>query len=412
MSRLIRLAALLVCSFIISFSITGCYDNSEIEDLAYVIAIGIDEVDDNNFNLTFQTAIPQAITGGGGEGTAIISFKTDNFLSGLKKASEYLSRRINLSHTKIIVFSESVAKKGITAFINGFQESLEIRQDIKIVVSSEEAKKYLESVQPKLSANPSKYYELLFRSYETDFLVPQTQLEDFQYRAKSVGAQPVAILTAPDKNINESGKSESGGGGEGKKTGGEQEKKSGGGEEGGKEGEEQKQSMSLKGLAVFNNDKMIGTLDEKESSILAVMTGSKNINLTLVDPFDDKYKILSSIKRERASTTAINFQKGKPVITLDLKLDINIESSQSSIDYGIPQNSEKLNNIYRDLLAKEIKKLLEKVTYGLKSDVFGYGELAKKNFLTSKNWESAQWQKVFPQAEYKLKLETEIITRK
>lgn len=406
MNKSIRVTAALICLFFCSGILTGCYDNREIEDLAYVIAIGIDEADGNSFDLTFQTAVPQAITGGGGEGTDITSYKTDNFLSGLKKSSQYLSRTINLSHTKIIVVSEAVAQKGISAFVKGLEQGLQIRQDINIIVAAEGAKKYLESIQPKLSSNPSRYYELLFKSYESDFLVPQARLEDLLYRAKSQGAQPLAIYTAEDNTILESKKPEGEGGGGEKESGGG--KKSGGASEKGGGGEEPKR-MSLSGLAVFKSDRMVGRLSAREASVFALMTGRNNISFDIADPRDSRFKVLSSLKREKASTTEVRFKNGKPCININFSVDINVQSVQSGYDYDEPKNADLLNRAYRKLLEKEVQDLLRKVTYEYKSDIFGYGELAKRNFITIKEWEKAKWPDVFPETKYNLRLETEVV---
>lgn len=410
MSRFMRATGAVMAVIIISAVLTGCYDNTEIEDLAYVVAIGIDEADNNSFNLTFQTAVPQAISGGGGEGTDITSFKTDNFLSGLKKTGEYLSRKINLSHTKILVVSEEVANKGVIAFLNGLQHQTEIRQDINIIVAAEGAKNYIESIQPKLSSNPAKYYELLFKSYETDFLVPATQLEDYLYRSKNREAQPIAIYTAVDSTINESKAPESGGGGDNKKSGGgTDKKKSGGGSSGQQSGEKEKKNMSIKGLAVFKADKMVGKLNADEASIFALMTGAKSINFDVIDPMDTRFKVLSSIRREKSSHTKVRFVDGKPVIDINIRLDIDVQSVQSDTDFDRQENADRLNNAYSKLLEDRIKNLLKKTTYDFKSDIFGYGELAKRNFATMEAWRKTNWSELFPEARYNLYLQTEII---
>ena len=408
MNRLIRCSAAFLCVLLLISILTGCYDNREIEDLAYVIAIGIDEAEGDNFNLTFQTAVPQAITGGGGEGTDITSYKTDNFLSGLKKSGQYLSRNINLSHTKVIIVSEAIAKKGITAFINGLQQGMQIRQDINIIVAAEGAKKYLESIQPKISSNPSKYYELLFQSYESDFLIPQARLEEYLYRAKNKDAQPVAIYTAVDKTIVETKKPEDNGE-EGKPAAGkdEEEKKGGGGSKKGED--EEKKKMSLSGLAVFKSDKMVGSLTPKEASIFALMTGPNNINLEIVDPLDRRLKVLSNVKKEKTSRTKVTFKNGKPIVTIDLNMDISVQSVQSDYDYDNPENADILNKAYKEMLEKEIQKLLSKATYEYKSDIFGYGILARRNFLSIDDWEKAKWTDAFSETKYNVRLNTEVI---
>jgi spore germination protein KC len=223
-----------------------------------------------------------------------------------------------------------------------------------------------------------------------------------------MGAQPIAIYTSVDKTINESKKPE-GGGDQGKKdSGGGKQKKSGGGSEK-KDGGEEEKKMSLNGLAVFKLDKMVGRLNPREASLFALMTGSNNISLEVTDPLDNRFKVLSYVKKEKSSTTNVTFKNGKPVIDINLIMDINVQSVQSDNDYDETKNADKLNKAYGEMIENEIKALLEKVTYEYKSDIFGYGEMAKKNFMTIEKWEKAKWLEIFPQTKYNLRLDTEII---
>ena len=58
---------------IICLSLTGCYDKTELDNLAYVIGIGLDvgeaqnseddDSDGENLNITYQIAIPVKIAG-------------------------------------------------------------------------------------------------------------------------------------------------------------------------------------------------------------------------------------------------------------------------------------------------------------------------------------------------------------
>ncbi len=380
-------------------TLSGCYDNNEIENFAYVIAIGVDEADLNSFNLTLQTAVPKSISGGGegggggGKSTDIISFKTDNFLSGLKKASQYRSMQINLSHTEIIVVSENIAKRGIIPFLNGLQQNMDIRPNVRIIVTAGEAKEYIESVQPKLLSNPSKYYELLFKSYETDFLVPYTQLEDYLYRAKNYPAQPIAIYTQVDKAINDKKPSKDD---EGKKS---------------DDGESEKSSdkMTIKGLAVFQMDKMVGTLIPEEATIYTLLTGkNSNLQIEVTDPLDNRFKVLGTVIKENSSTTEVKIKNGKPKISLNLKLNVDVQAVQSDNNYNESDKAEKLKKAYEEYLNKGLKELLSKVTYEYKSDIFGFGQFAKLNFKTINEWEMAKWHEIFPQSEYEYKIELKI----
>jgi spore germination protein KC len=402
MSKKIRIASLLLITVFSVVSVSGCYDSNEIEDLAYVIAIGIDKADKESFNLTFQTAVPKSIAGGEGESLDTKTFKTDNFLSGLKKTSGYLDRKINLSHTQIIAVSEDIAKEGITAFLNGLQQNIELRPNVNIIVAAEGAQKYIESIKPILSSSPAKHYNLLFSSYETDFLVKDTQLEDYLYRAKNQSAQPVAIYAAIDKAISDESKSDE----KSKKPNEGEKKKSE--EESKKSSEDENKAIAIKGLAVFKADKMVGKLNEDEAMLFSLMTSTKNKDIEIVDPLDDKFKVLGNVKRSKLSSTKVILNNGKPKISINLKLNIDIKAVQSDNDYDEPEKAAKLKIAYEQYLNKGLTDLFSKTTKKLQSDIFGFGQQAKRNFKTIDEWEKAKWQEIFPESQYDLRLDVKI----
>ncbi len=385
MSKITKLFYIILCMTIIMVTLTGCYDNREIEDLAYVVAIGIDEADNNMFNLTFQTAVPKSITTGEGETTDIKSFKTDNFLSGFRKTGRYLSKKINLSHTKIIVVSEEIAKRGLLPFLNGLQNYMELRPNVNIIVAANGAKNYIESLQPKISANPTKYYDMMFKSYQTDFRVPSSQLGDYLYRTRSTGSQPVTIYTEVDNTVVESKKPDT------------DKPEEGAGEE--------KKSMSIKGLAVFNRDKMKGSLDSEETSLYALMTGSiDTIKLEVKDPLDERYKILSNVSLDRSSKTSVQVYGDKPQINIELNLRADIEAVQSNIIYSDTAKLQRVQKEYEDYLKNEMNSLLNKASNTYKSDIFGFGQIAKKNYSSVSQWEQIKWHEIFPNAVYKVSI--------
>lgn len=52
--------------FSLCLGLTGCYDKKEVDDLAYVLALGIDKGKTNTLKVTLQYAVPSKLGGGGG----------------------------------------------------------------------------------------------------------------------------------------------------------------------------------------------------------------------------------------------------------------------------------------------------------------------------------------------------------
>ena len=56
MKRITKLVSLSLVFALVLVALTGCYDAYGIEELAYVVAIGLDTSDNNNIELTVQIA--------------------------------------------------------------------------------------------------------------------------------------------------------------------------------------------------------------------------------------------------------------------------------------------------------------------------------------------------------------------
>ena len=102
--------------------ICGCADSNEPNNIAYVTAVGIDRSKNNkeNYDITFQIAKPTQISGGaseeGGKGGEIIqniTVEAPTIYAGIETANFIISKMISLSHVKLFVFSEEIAREGI-----------------------------------------------------------------------------------------------------------------------------------------------------------------------------------------------------------------------------------------------------------------------------------------------------------
>ena len=137
---------LLILIFTFSTLFTASYTSQSVNDLAYAVAIGIDTGSNNNLKITFQFTKSNS----SGEGSSDVSPTITNSVespsidSGINLMNTYISKEINLSHCKIIVFSEEVASRGISKEIYSLMNKIEIRPDANVVVSKCDAKDFIE----------------------------------------------------------------------------------------------------------------------------------------------------------------------------------------------------------------------------------------------------------------------------
>ncbi len=374
-----KIIAVFIIIAMLVLPLSGCYDSNEIENLAYAIAVGIDKGQQKEFKLTFQIAVPTKISGGGEESLTLKSFETDNILSGLKSVSESISRQINLSHAKLIVFSEDIAKEGLSGIINGLVNTVEIRPTANIIISTGSAYGYLDATDTNLSLSPSKYYELLFKSYEREFYTPSIQLNDFVYKLRNSGTQPIAMLCENNAVKRDSANSKQGA------------------------------VSGIKGLAVFKGDKLVAELDHTNMSIFSLLTKTnENVYMTISDPQDSKYNVLSIVRTQPETSYKIKIEDGIPKISILLYLKGKIVGAQGKYNYLDEAHAVLLENAYREDISDKLKAFLAIIAYQDKTDIVGFGAYAKRNFLTQKQWESFDWNNAFAKAQFHVEVKFRI----
>ena len=112
MSKLARnnLIFVVIIFFLVAF--TPSYISLDIDNLVYVVAIGIDKGTKEKFNISFQ------FTPGGSHSETGSSEKPELVLNSVEASSidsainlmnAYMSKELSLSHCRLVIFSEEVA---------------------------------------------------------------------------------------------------------------------------------------------------------------------------------------------------------------------------------------------------------------------------------------------------------------
>jgi spore germination protein KC len=161
-----------------------------IDDLAYVMAVGIDVGTTAKYKIslqlsTIESSATEAIikpeeneedSSGGGKGASgsssssggqnssnsfeIYTMECDSLDTAINITNTFLNKDITLSHCKVLVISEEQAKEDIARIINTFINKVEIRPDCNIIISSIPKDEFSGSNVPKLENLLSKYYDI------------------------------------------------------------------------------------------------------------------------------------------------------------------------------------------------------------------------------------------------------------
>ncbi len=299
-------------------------------------------------------------------------------------------------HTKYVVISEKLAKKGITELLMSLVRYREIRKTAHVVIVKGSAEDFLKENKPTIGTTLSKTMELLMEgTYNTGYF-PNTTLHDFHNSVHSTYEQAIAIKGAVNdfKNIKENGDTDYKGyiktGGE--YTAGEIPRKGG-------------SKVDLFGTAVFKWGKMVGELNGDETRILLIVRNEFNRGIfTIEDPKSHNSAISLNVQQVKPPETTIRFEEGRPIIKLNIMLEGELLAVESMINYNTYQLKPLIERAFEKYVREETYKLFEKCK-DLNADVFQFGTVAAKHFMTIQEWEQFKWLDRFQDSEINVNVE-------
>ena len=366
----------LLLGVITVFLLTGCWNRIEVNDIAIVTAIGLDLVEENMIRLTLQVAIPTklgpagASSGGGKDrSTFVISEKGVTVSEAYRKLQMKLSRRVFFSQSRVLLISESLARKGIFNIIDFYTRFHQPRMNSFIMFTEGAASEVIKNMPNLESVSAEETKELAKLSVGLKVYV-----RDFLNMLLTDGLEPYAPqykLTSVEVDTeNESGK-----------------------------------IQAINGAAVFKKDKLIGWMDETETrGILWLRNEIEGGVITIKVP-----------KEKGGGNISLDIIRSKTKILPhhdhgQMKITVNVTSEMSAIE-----NTSKLV-LFNPKVIEEIQKNIEKEIKGriqlvvnkaqkdFQSDIFGFGQAVYREYPKAWNtFYKKNWNHEFSQVEVNIK---------
>jgi spore germination protein KC len=393
-----RIYLVLLCIF--TLILNGCWDRRELESLGLVQALGLDPgPEGKGVTITTTIAIPPKIAGGGpgggggggsDTGVFIISIDAPSIYEGLNRLNTTINREITLLQNSTLVISKDLAEQGISKWMDNLARFRDMRRTMLIFIADGKAAEIM-NIKPKLEKNPAEYFTDLVSLSKRNGMFPITDLNSFSLRYEAATQETYAPLIAKYKRQEaEPGKSEPDQSKSGSQT-----------QPGEKSGATPStEDVRIIGTAIFKLDKMVGSFDNYESQALLLLTNQfGEALLSLPDPKKkDNYIVFRLL-----ATTPVNIryrhQGSGDHFFVKLKLEADIVSIQSGIDYTIPKMERFLAEQIGNDLKKRIDKAITKAQKQFNSDIFGFGEKVRPTFLTSPAWNKYRWPERFKDAQ-------------
>lgn len=400
---------LFIAAVLLTAVSTGCYDRREVDDMAYVMAMGFDKGVNDRLRLTLQIVSLKGGGGGGagggeGEGgggggdkelgmvgnTMVVTVEAVSFFTGLSLANAATARQLNLSHAKVLVFSEEIARGGeIEKYIAMLTRYREIRRTMEFIVSRGKAEDLIRENKNLIGRDPAKSLELLTQQQNFTGLFPPVRLFDFYNALKSMVRQPTAILVDVNalKNLEDAG------------TGQSPESVTGTDFLAGQMPRKGGPKREFFGAAVFTGPKMVGELTGAETRALRMVTGDfRRGFFSIKDPQAPDLIVPLDVRPARKPRVKISFEDDTPTINVILHLEGEVLAIPSRIGYESPDLKPVLEQAFEQEIKSQIDSLIARCQNEFKADIFGFGGSAVYYFPTIEEWERYRWNEKFPQA--------------
>lgn len=377
-----KIFILLLAIFVILFALSAPYSTHNIDKLAYVIAMGLDVGQNNKLKLTIQLSKPEGSSGSssGSSYTNIIdTVECSSIDSGISLFNSYISRRLNLSHCKVIVISAELAAQGVSDYIYTLFNNVEMSPHASIVVSKTPADEFLNSSKPELEDLASRYYEVSLASNNYTGYTPNVSLIKFFSDCVDSFVNPVATLgSIGDMPIKSN------------------------------------DNVENMGLAIFRNDKLVGELSAQETIWHMIVSNHlKSCTISIPDPLGDTESIDINLKLDCSTKKSVQIINGTPHISCKIKVKAQIlsatqQSTSDETNYYKKENLELIETTCNEYLKKNISDYLYKTAKTYNSDIDGFGKYAVKYFTTTQSWQEYNWLDNYKNSIFNVKVDTTI----
>jgi len=377
----------------------GCWSRKELNGLAIVLAAGLDSTPGGNIVLTVQIARPNAFggslsgqqAGGGGEqnNVWVISQEGATVADAIRYLESKVSRQIYWGHNVILVLGEQLATEGIRKAINFFSRSSQPRETIWVMVAKGQSRDILDS-HSQLETTSA---QAAGRFITSGVGVP-VMLKDLSMMLADKGVN----LVLPRIELTASGTPQGPGM-----------------HENIPEAQNTQQhattthaEVTLTGTAVFNDDRLVGWLDDYETmGLLWLKNQITTGKITVPSPTEPDKKI--SIDITRGSTRMETFYDGRN-IWFDVKMDLNgdLLEQQSTEELTDKRIFAAIEKSAAHSMEASARSVIEKAKYDYGVDVFGFGQAFHRKY--KEDWPSLEnrWDEVFINADINIKAEANI----
>jgi spore germination protein KC len=373
----------LLLVFLCFIILAGCWDRTELNRIGIVSAIAIDrDPDTGEFIFTSQILKPAALstqTPSPETPFEVISISSKTIMKAIRKTNQTFDRQGFYAHNKVIIISEQLAKEGLMPVLDSFQRGKEIRGYVWVCIAKDvEARKILEMKTEGIDPIPANYLKNLIDNTKNDFNATSINMLRYYRQTLAGGNDPVVGVLNIEK----------------------------------KENAPSEKQVKISGGAVFSKDKLKGFLNEKETNGYRWVTGNINAGAIVLPSLLEEGEFVTITVDDAKAKVIPKVDGDRISFTIEVKEDGALNEQQATGKFSdrqeIANYLKELEKQNKKLIEEEIHLALEAAQRNYEADILGFGRALNKDYPEKWNEVKENWNEVFSNVPYTLKVDVEL----
>ncbi|CAH0121381.1 MULTISPECIES: Ger(x)C family spore germination protein [unclassified Paenibacillus] len=368
MPRKAPFRAALLC-IVTSLFLTGCWDRTELNDLAIITATAIDITDNNQVKLAVQiyvskqgqasggsqTQLEQQSSSGGPQNTVVIAAKGISLADAAANLQEQLPRKVFWGHNKVFIFGEKTVKAGIKDHIDFLLRHPGTREHSYVFASKGDAMKILD-MNTVLERDSSEVLREMTKN-RTGLTVTLNEIMQLLNEKSEAAFLPRIELRDRD--------------GKGKVP-------------------------TIRGTDVLEEGKYAGWIDR--TATRGVMWLRDEIKTSIITVDSEQEKGLISFRLAHNKTDLVPLVRGNEwSITAKIEMEGDIVQNTSEQDITKVEQVKLAERAIGDDVRKRIELALRIAQDELDADIFGFAKEFRRKYPMEWEKNERRWKEIFPQ---------------
>ncbi|WP_251577137.1 Ger(x)C family spore germination protein [Paenibacillus sp. MER TA 81-3] len=378
-----RKAALLMCVLLIF--IAGCWSRRELNDLAIAVGFGIDRSGEQ-YEVSVQVVDPGEVAtkrpGSQRSPVTLYHAKGKTVFEAIRRMTTVTPRKVYFSQLRMFIIGDELAREGIREGLDFLSRDHELRTDFYIAVARDlTAKKILSFYTPLEKIPASKMHNSLDVSDKSWGPTAAMKLDELITDLVSDGKEAVltgiTILGDPE------------------------------------EGTERKNVQMIdspaflkySGIGVFQEDKLVGWLNERESKGYSNITDT--LKSTIINaPCPDGGRVGIEVIHSKSKMKG-KVRNGKPEAEVEIRTEANIGEVECKLDLTKEKTINRLEQEFEKIIQQNAEQAIKKAK-SLETDIFGFGEAIHRNNPRYWNTIKNDWRRQFVDLPVHIKVDVKI----